>query len=189
MNIILVRHGKSLLVENMPVNIGGFKEWVEKYDTSGILEEPSFPPETLLKASGAKMVLTSDLKRAVQSAEMLKPDIKAAADPVFREVAMSVPLSGPKGLKLTAGWWAVIFRCLWLYGYAGGGESFQAAKKRAAAATGILDKSAREHGDVLLVGHGFFNRMIGKELKKLGWQRRSKNDSRHWSSTVFTLER
>ena len=189
MNIILVRHGKSLLVDNMPVNIDGFKVWVEKYDSSGILEEPSFPPETLLKASGAKMVLASDLKRAVQSAEMLKPDIKAAADPIFREVEMPVPASGPKGLKLSAGWWAVIFRCLWLCGNSGGGESFQAAKKRAAAASRILDKSAQDHGDVLLVGHGFLNRMKGKELKKLGWQRRGKSRSRHWSSTVFTLER
>jgi broad specificity phosphatase PhoE len=45
-------------------------------------------------------------------------------------------------------------------------ESFRKAKKRAKQASELLVKYVEEHQSVVLVGHGFFNRLIAKELKK-----------------------
>ena len=49
MEISLIRHGRSLLIENDKMTCMEFKEWVEKYDFNGVLEESLYPWETLEK--------------------------------------------------------------------------------------------------------------------------------------------
>ena len=62
--------------------------------------------------------------------------------------------------------WAVILRCLWFCGYARRNESLAKAKQRLKKASDQLVKYAEEHGSAVLVGHGFFNRLIAIELRK-----------------------
>ncbi|MFB3164549.1 hypothetical protein ABLO26_24620 [Neobacillus sp. 179-J 1A1 HS] len=73
------------------------------------------------------------------------------------------------GLKLHTGSCGVILRCLWFIGYSSGCESLKDAKIRAEEASKFLVNCAMEHHHVVLVGHGFFNMLIGKELKRMGW--------------------
>ncbi|MFB7305424.1 histidine phosphatase family protein [Heyndrickxia sporothermodurans] len=117
MEITLVRHGKSLWIENKPIACQDFKNWVEKYDSNGVFEEKSYPSETLEKIGTANIVLTSDLKRAVESAKLLNPNISAISDPLFRETELPIPLAKLVGLKLYPNIWAAILRCLWFSGY------------------------------------------------------------------------
>lgn len=45
MYISLIRHGKSVCIENKPLTCKEFKNWVEKYDNDGVLEEKASPSE------------------------------------------------------------------------------------------------------------------------------------------------
>ncbi|MBS4172226.1 histidine phosphatase family protein [Bacillus sp. FJAT-49736] len=185
MEITLIRHGKSLWSENKPITCPELKSWVEKYDCNGVFEEKIYPTETLGKINKAKMVLTSDLKRAIDSTKFLNPNLPVISDPLFRETELPIPLAKLWGLKLNPRIWAVILRCLWLIGYSSGGESFKDAQIRAAKATKLLVECAKVHNNVVLVGHGFFNMLIGKELRKIGWNGRKKPSSKHWNSTTY----
>lgn len=71
MEISLIRHGKSKCTKNNRITCKEFKDWVERYDYNGVFEENSYPSDTLEKISTANIVITSDLKRAVESAKLL----------------------------------------------------------------------------------------------------------------------
>ena len=166
MEISLIRHGKSICTEINRITCIDFKDWVEKYDYSGVFEEKSYPPETLKKIATANIVIASDLKRSVESANLLNPNLKAISVPLFRETELPTPLTKLWGLKLNSSLWAVILRCLWFSGYSRGCESLSNAKYRAKKASDLLVEYAQEHTSVVLVGHGFFNMLIAKELQK-----------------------
>lgn len=186
MEIVLVRHGKSLWMENKPIMCQEFKNWVEKYDEHGVVEEKAYPEETLQKARAAKMVFTSDLKRAVASAKLLTPNTALVSHSLFRETELPIPSLELGGLKLRANIWAVVLRCLWFGGYSKGCESLGDAGKRAEKAAARLVEYAKEYHTVVLVGHGFFNRLIGKELLKMGWTSKGRTSSKHWASTPYS---
>jgi broad specificity phosphatase PhoE len=99
MAITLVRHGKSLWVENKRITCQEFKNWVENYDGNGVFEEKSYPLETLNKVNSANIVITSDLKRAVESAKFLNPNLPAVSIPLFREPEIPIPLTRLWGLS------------------------------------------------------------------------------------------
>lgn len=188
MEISLIRHGKSLWTENNPVSCTEFKSWVQKYNRSGVYQENAYPPETLKKISAANVVFTSDLKRSIESARYLKPDIETISDPLFREIELPIPFKNLMGIKLNPNIWAVLLRCLWFIGYSNGCESLNDAKARAKRASKCLVEYAKKHDVVVLVGHGFFNMLIAKELHKLGWIGKRTTSSQHWHSTSYSLK-
>ncbi len=76
--------------------------------------------------------------------------------------------------------WGVLSRLAWWFGYDGGGESRRMAEMRAARAASRLEKLASE-GPVLVCAHGWFNRMIGRELRRRGWRRVYDGGDRYWA--------
>jgi len=187
MEISLIRHGKSLWTENKPITCQEFRNWVERYDSHGIFEERSYPLETLEKIAAAKMIITSNLKRSMESAKLLNPNIQTISDTSFRETELPIPSATLWGLKLQASTWAVLLRCLWFIGYSKGCESLREAEKRAEKAAILLVNYAKEHHHVVLVGHGFFNMLIAKELKKMGWNGARRTSSKNWICTTYSL--
>ena len=93
MEISLIRHGKSKHIENNIVTCKEFVKWIEKYDDSGDFEEKDYASETLKKIATASIVITSDLKRSVESANLIiqNGDIKSVTDALFRETEFAVP--------------------------------------------------------------------------------------------------
>ncbi|MCJ8007341.1 histidine phosphatase family protein [Lederbergia wuyishanensis] len=187
MEISLVRHGKSQWTENKAITCQEFRNWVEKYDSHGVFEETSYPPETLEKITKAKMLITSHLTRSIESAKLLNPTIQTISDPLFRETELPNPLVTLRGLRLYASVWAVLLRCLWFIGYSRECESLREAQKRAKQASIQLVTYAKEYHHVVLVGHGFFNMLIAKELKKMGWSGAGKSSSKHWNCTTYSI--
>ena len=55
-------------------------------------------------------------------------------------------------------------------------------------ASEVLVKYAEEHESVVLVGHGFFNRLIAVELKKMGWEGKRKATAKHWHCTSYSYD-
>ena len=184
MEISLIRHGKSRLMENERITYLTFKKWVEKYDSNGVYEESAYPSATLEKVKASNFIITSDLKRAVESAQYLKPKSRIVTDSLFREIQLPSMSSKFNHLKLKPNTWAILLRLLWYGGYSNKCESMTQVKLRANKAAHQLIYFADEYQSVILVGHGFFNMFIAKELQKKGWK--GKGDGiKHWGCQTF----
>lgn len=187
MEISLIRHGKSKCMNNKRIKCKEFNDWVAKYNCLGVFEASSYPSDTLKKIATANIVLTSDLKRSIESAKLLNPNSTAVSDSLFRETELPTPSTKLWGLKLKPGIWALILRCLWFCGYSRNCESLRKAKVRAKKAAELLVEYAQTHSSIVLVGHGFFNMLIAKELQKTGWKGIRKTSSKHWNCTTYSL--
>lgn len=181
MRITLLRHGKPAFELKGKVRAKDLGEIARSYDLSGIADVP--PKETVEAAQGSCFVVCSHLERSLDSAKALGCSEIHLSDALFCETA--IPHFDSGSITLPVGVWAVILRLLWLFGFSRNGESFADARKRARHAAVRLAELADEHQHVLLVGHGFINHFIAKELKKNGWSGPSKPGQGFWEYAVY----
>jgi len=183
MRIVLTRHGKPLMDRARWLGANAFQTYMERYRDSG-LDPESPPPDSLRKLiKGAERVYTSDLKRAIESARALAPGAEIASDAIFTEA----PMASPKipGLKLKVPAWAVLSRVVWHGGYTPRMESYWHAKHRAQRAMHVLVDHAKRDGLVVLVGHGYFNAILGRLLRLHGWEREGSHRADFWNTVVY----
>jgi broad specificity phosphatase PhoE len=67
-------------------------------------------------------------------------------------------------------------------------ENPRRAFKRAAQAADILIAKARKNGVTALVAHGYFNWMIGRQLKRRGFKRTGIHQARYWNSVIYEMK-
>jgi broad specificity phosphatase PhoE len=186
MEISLIRHGRSKWVQNDWITFKQFEDWVTRYDDHGVYAEETYPKETKKKLATAIMVYTSDLYRSRESAKLLIPTVDLVSDSLFRETELPTISGFFSKVKLQPSGWAVLMRCLWVAGYSRKCESFADAKNRAKQAAEELVRSAEKSQSVVLVGHGFFNILIAKELLQMGWTGAKRPATKHWQVTTYT---
>ena len=182
MRITLMRHGEPRLAKGRwiaPMQMG---QWIDRYNQS-VIEDNDIPAECPLAALSASTIVASTAPRACSSARALG-ELPFMQEAIFIEAGL--PFALWKAPWLPSQVWAVIFRLLWLFGYARGADSLAITRRRARAAAERLVALAA-NGPVLLVGHGIMNRLIGKELQALGWLARNRQGSRYWSMGVYEL--
>jgi len=128
-------------------------------------------------------VFTSGSARAHESARALSAQAELIADPLFVEA----PLASPKIplLRMRVPKWAVVARILWHVGFHPEIETYRKAKARAARAADILIARAKEDGRAALVAHGYFNMMIGRQLRSRGFSRTGSHRARYWNAVVY----
>ncbi|TWT27075.1 histidine phosphatase family protein [Planomicrobium sp. CPCC 101110] len=187
MEISLIRHGKSQFIHKGRVTFKEFEEWAKNYDLHGISEEPVCPPETFQKITAANIVITSDLKRSVESAKLLNLKAGVLKDALFRETELPAGSMKLFNIKARPASWAILLRILWFGGYSNECESLKEAKQRAEKAAQHLIVYSREYRSVALVGHGFFNMLIAKELQRKGWKGKRKLGAKHWNCVSYVL--
>lgn len=181
--IILIRHGRPAIDVAPRTSHGGFRTYIDDYEAAG-LDPTSAPPEELqdlIKELGA--VFTSGKPRAHESAKALLPNAELIADPLFVEAPLAsphIPL-----LKMKVPKWAVVARILWHAGYHPEIENYRRAKSRAIAAADILMRRAREDGRAALVAHGYFNLMIGRELRHRGFTKTGSHRAQYWNAVIY----
>lgn len=177
MEIILIRHGKPTSANNPIVNACEYTKWIRRYNFSDVAK--SSRPERLNTQYKSLYTLSSDLKRAIHSADIYvskKPDV---IDKLFREMEIpryKIPL------QLKAWNWVYFSRLLWMLGVKGSFESFTQAKKRADMAADHLIEVAKTQNKIVLFGHGYMNRYIRKSLIQKGWVLKSKSNA-YWGVT------
>ena len=187
LRIILIRHGQPAIALAPRTGHHGFRDYIDAYEAAG-LEPSSLPPEELqglVKDLGA--VFTSGKPRAHQSAARLAPHAQLIADPLFVEA----PLASPPLplLKLQVPKWAVMSRILWHMGFTPGIENYRRARHRAAQAADILVGRAQGTGAAALVAHGYFNWMIGRQLRRRGFVKRGTHQARYWNTVIYVKDR
>ena len=181
--IILVRHGRPDLPLRPRTGHHGFRDYIDAYEAAG-LDPQSLPPQELSDlVKELNHVFTSDRPRSHQSARALAPHATLQADPLFAEA----PLAAPRIplLKMRVPKWAVVARVLWHAGYHPEIEDYRKAKHRAAQAADILTGKIRDGGTAILVAHGYFNAMIGRQLRRRGFARTGAHRVRYWNAVIY----
>src|SRR5215831_15987029 len=185
MRIILIRHGRPAIETDPRTSHRGFRHYIDAYEAAG-LDPESAPPEELQDlVKELDSVFTSGRPRAHDSARALAPQAELIADPLFAEA----PLASPRIplLRMKVPKWAVMARILWHAGYHPEIENYRRAKHRAAQAADILMARAREEGVAVLVAHGYFNAMIGRELRRRGFEQSGSHRVRFWNAVTHEL--
>ena len=181
--ILLVRHGQPHIALSPRTSHGGFAAYIDAYEAAG-LDPTNLPPQALrdlVKELGA--VFTSGRARSHQSAAALAPHAVLTADALFAEA----PLASPRLplLNMRVPKWAVVSRLLWHAGYHPRIETPRQARHRARQAADILIAQARKTGTAVLVAHGYFNWMIGRDLRRRGFSRTGKHQARYWNAVIY----
>jgi broad specificity phosphatase PhoE len=185
--IILVRHGQPALPLSPRTSHHGFRDYIDAYEAAG-LDPTSLPPQELTDlVKELDHIFASDRPRAHESARALAPHAELVADPLFAEA----PLASPRIplLKMRVPKWAVVARVLWHAGYHPEIENYRKAKHRAAQAADILMDKVREGGSAVLVAHGYFNAMIGRQLRRRGFTRTGSHRVRYWNAVIYEWEK
>jgi broad specificity phosphatase PhoE len=181
--IILIRHGQPAIPLRPRTSHSEFTAYIDAYEEAG-LDPTSLPPREITDlVRELKEVFTSSRPRARESAKSLAPHATLLADPLFAEA----PLASPKIplLRMRVPKWAVMARLLWHAGYHPGIENYAKARERARQAADILTTQVMEGGAVALVAHGYFNAMIGRQLRRRGFQRSGSHRVRYWNAVIY----
>lgn len=182
MRIVLLRHGRTNLRPWQPIRAAEFGSWIDAYNAAGIRNTP--PPAAAVHVAGrCGVIVTSDLARSVESGRLLGPQAMIS-DALFREAGL--PYGSGGFIRMPPSVWALLFRCMWAFGFKAHGESLETFQRRARSAAEFLIALARERDAVLLVGHGLFNRYVARELRSAGWRGPGKTKIRHWGFTEYT---
>jgi broad specificity phosphatase PhoE len=180
--IVLIRHGRPAIALRPRTSHRGFSDYIDAYEAAG-LDPASIPPQELSDlVKELESVFTSGRARSDESARALAPHAELIADPLFAEA----PLASPRIplLKMRVPKWAVVSRLLWHAGYHPDIENYRKARHRARQAADVLTARARS-GDVALVAHGYFNAMIGRQLRQRGFLRTGSHRVRYWNAVIY----
>ena len=160
------------------------QKWRDAYDAAGISCDP--PPAELVRlASGAALVITSDLPRAAASARALAPRRPLVFSDLLRETPLAIP-RWPTRLPLAA--WDVLIHGCWTWRILCGTDVPAADRSRAKTAADWLAATVAGNCTAVVVTHGVFRRILAQQLTADGWISTSRNGGYgYWS--CWTLER
>lgn len=183
--VVLVRHGRSAHVDNVGwIDSAGVHRWREAYDAAGILDDSVPPPALIAQAASADCIVSSDLTRAIASAERLAPGRAARVSPLFREAPLEVPEWVRARWPLPV--WAMCIHLHWIAGQLRGVSAPTEALNRATDAAAWLAELTRDTPNVVVVTHGVFRRLLGIRLVESGWTaERRTGGYRNWSAWSF----
>ena len=168
--IFIFRHGKVKIENNRKIYAYEFKEWIDRYNDSDIyLDKTINNNKNIIDKSD--IIICSSLKRSIQSANFFD-NKQLEKDAIFNEAEL--PYTKFYMLKLKPITWLVIFRILWFLGYSKNCESYKNTKLRAKKASLKLINLSKEYDNIILFGHGIFNRLLVKEMLLNNWKIRKK---------------
>jgi broad specificity phosphatase PhoE len=185
-SIVLARHGRPAMTARERLAITGrdIGRWYRQYDELGIADEFA-PPATLRElAASAGCVVASDSRRAIESAMRLTKSDRIRVDAALREVGFPDSLDLP--VRLSPGTWVMIARAAQLLNACASDERVHDVRARAAAVVDSLVNMADDHRTVVVVGHGWFNHFVARELRRRRWRGPLRPSTRYWGATTYT---
>jgi len=182
-SIVLARHGRVDVSWSTRIPGRSFAGFVQRFESAGIAPDAKPLEGARRQAQEAHILAVSDTRRAAESAQILAPARPLVSDALFREAEL--PAHFRTRIALRAGIWAIVARFLWHLRQWPGVESVQDAKERANRAANLLERLAAEHGSVFLLGHGYFNRFIARELRRRGWRGPRFPGTRYWEASTY----
>lgn len=183
--ILLARHGEPSLSRRVKLDAEGYRRWWARYEEGGLLSDQQAPPELIDAAARSSKVYASIRRRSQETAGKLRLDGEIQVDELFIEAPLPPP-PFPSWIKLSPRAWGFLSRFWWWwFNHHAGEESRGEAEVRAGRAAERLIEDADAGQDVMVVAHGFFNAMIGLQLKARGWKCVSDGGYGYWSARKF----
>lgn len=182
--IIVSRHGRPALDRSAgpKLNWRAYQDWWERYE-SGSLAKDQKPPEKLKAVvKDVDLVFSSVRPRAIETANWATDGRNPEPQAVFNEAPLPPPRF--KSKKYLPKTWNILARTYWLRGHKLDGESVSEARARAADAADVLHQAA-EGKSVYLAAHGWFNRMLRRPLRRLGWVCVFDGGDKYWSYRIY----
>ena len=184
--ITLARHGEPALSRKVRLNPREYGEFWGKYEVGGLVEGQKAPDFLVQWAREADVVWVSTRRRAIESAAILLGEgARTIVDARLIEAPLPPP-PWPAFVRMTPrvwGFWARFW--WWWFNHHGGQETKAQATLRAREVIGEIIQSAQDGQNVLVVAHGFFNAMMGLELKRAGWKKVQGRGWKYWSTRRF----
>jgi broad specificity phosphatase PhoE len=182
MQIVLARHGKPRLDQWAWITPRELGDWLRAYNAADVLVGGA-SPLTATRAVQSGVIVSSPLRRCLQSARALAPGREILAEEVFREAG--IPHAPWRFPPLPFAVWSLFFRLAWVCGYSSNSESLSLARLRARIAAERLITLARQHDSVFVVGHGIMTALIARQLVLKGWCGPKRPAHRHWEHCIY----
>ena len=184
-SIVLARHGRPDLPADLARPISGrdIGRWYERYDRLGIAADDM--PAALREAlAAAPCVVTSDARRAIETAARAVDPDRVRIEPGLGEVSFPASISMP--VRLSPNTMVLLARAFQMARWCACDEPVPATRARAATAAATLSRLAEAHGWLVFVGHGWFNRFVARELRRHGWRGPQWLPTGYWSTATYT---
>jgi broad specificity phosphatase PhoE len=183
--IVLARHGEPALSRKVLLTAAEYREFWTSYEILGILPGQT-PPDRLKRfVAEAGTLVSSTRLRAIESAKALVGERPFDTHDMLIEAPLPPP-NFPKWLKLSPRYWGFLARVWWWYlNHHEGQETRTQAEIRADRAAALLIGLAAGGENVVVLAHGFFNHLIGRSLRKLGWKLVESEGYHYWSMRRF----
>lgn len=181
--ILLTRHGEPALSRRVKLDSDGYRRWWALYEEGGLLAGQTVPAR-LVDSAGKAVVVCSTRRRSLETARAVRPQGDFTSEPLMIEAPLPPPRL-PSFLRFSPRTWGVISRIFWFLGHHQGEESRQEAQRRASQAADRLVDLAEQGRDVLVLAHGYFNAMVGYELKRRGWRLVTDHGFGYWCARRF----
>jgi len=183
--IILARHGEPALSRKVMLSAAEYRTFWASYEIGGILPGQT-PPERLREfVEGCGALVSSTRRRAIESARTMVGGREFPHHEILIEAPLPPP-DFPGWFKMSPKLWGFVARVWWwFFNHHAGEESRAEAEARADEAAALLIGLAAEGENVVVLAHGFFNHLIGRSLKKLGWRLVEGQGYKYWSIRRF----
>lgn len=183
--IILARHGEPALSRTVMLTSAEYREFWANYEIGGILPGQTPPARLREFVSEAGTVVSSTRLRAIESARTLVGDRPFELHDALIEAPLPPPHL-PSWIRLSPRLWGFLARVWWWYlNHHDGQETRAQAEDRADHAAALLIGLAAGGDNVVVFAHGFFNHLIGRSLRRLGWKLADSEGYKYWSMRRF----
>lgn len=183
--IVLARHGEPALSRKVKLSAAEYRAFWARYEVMGIL--PGQTPPAALRgfAAECQTLISSTRLRAIESAQSLVGDRSFERFETLIEAPLPPP-NLPGWVRLHPSTWGFLARFWWwFFNHHEGQETRAQAEARADQAAAMLIDMAENGENVVVLAHGFFNFMIGRSLKTLGWKLARSEGYKYWSMRRF----
>lgn len=186
--ITLIRHGEPIAHgDYSPFSIISGKDiekYVQAWNTCELNNKKDIPFAIKEIIPGGTLFLSSSLKRAQESFRISGVNTFEINN-LFNEAEL--PYGMWKSIRMPLIIWLIILRLFWRLGFSINAEPYSEFIKRIRKCTEFIEEIGNEK-HIIIMAHGFVNRMIKRELLKRNWKLLSgKGGHRYWSYS--TLER
>lgn len=165
-----IRHGHPDVPKNRPrVSRDEFNRYLDAYDAAGISPSEAARLKTLYASyPRPDLVLSSDLRRAKETADLFARGAEVRADPVFREVPVFLPAGESwflNGRWPGEVWWSYL-RVAWFRGAQR--ETPEQSRARVQEALALIRTALASAGAIGLVSHAGFLLLLVDSLQRRG---------------------
>lgn len=178
--LLLVRHGRSAHVQRGWLDADGFRAWRIAYEAAGIRAAESPPGELVAAAASASLVVSSDVRRALESAHLLAPG-RISTSALLRE--LELPARGLVNIRMPLLGWALAVGTRNAIHTIRSTFPSQPDRDRIVAAAAWLEDLFDGNTRVVAVTHATFRKLLARQLVLRGWRRLDRKSPLHcWSA-------